>query len=84
MQHFRHKTQKTSFKNSHLAVTFINILVLGFILVNLIRRIEENEIDSNLNKFNTTDCGPKLSISEDGLGIKHLGPNIGKNIEIKI
>ena len=26
------------------------------------------------NKWNEEDCGPKLSITEDGLTVKHFGP----------
>ena len=34
------------------------------------------------NKWNAANFGPKLVISENGLGVKHLGP-FGKKINVE-
>jgi hypothetical protein len=40
--------------------------------------VSANKFDYTIsNKFDATDCGPKLVISEKGLVVKYSGPNYG-------
>lgn len=52
-------------------------------MAHLAKQINENVSTDKFdyaitNKFDSTDCGTKLSISEKGLIAKHSGPNYGE------